>query len=111
MKHNDLTEDYPVGGYNRISTKGKRHAVQPHDRGEKKQKVLAKVEKIKKQTPTGEELIEKLKSQSLQEELESAEQNKRDIERILRTSKSLQKGQPGRAGMLGNLIDTIRKIN
>ena len=44
-----MTEDYPVSGYNRISTKGKRHAVQPHDKGVKKQQVLAKVKKLKKQ--------------------------------------------------------------
>jgi hypothetical protein len=44
-----LTEDYPVTGHNRVSKKGKRHAVIPHDRGEKKKQVLAKVEKIKKQ--------------------------------------------------------------
>ena len=49
MKHNDLTEDYSVIGHNRISRKGKRHAVQPHDRGKKKQQVLAKVKKLKKQ--------------------------------------------------------------
>lgn len=57
-KGNDLTLDYPVKGYNRVSREGKRYPVQPHERGAKKAEILAKIRLLQLAKKNKEQFIE-----------------------------------------------------